>query len=140
MNFTKLKRQMLSQITVNKRLKIVCLWYLLFLMVSFRKHSLTAAAKFSRLATSQISRFLKYHADNEILNRFRSIFPVLLGKWEVLLKPNGGIGSGAGMWTLFLFHFGYSYPSSNSTEASICPEKNESSQFFLITRLLIYDP
>jgi hypothetical protein len=63
MNFTALKKWMLNQITVNKRLKIVCLWYLLFLMVSVRKHSLTAAAQFSGLATSQFSRFLTRHPD-----------------------------------------------------------------------------
>lgn len=63
MNFTTLKNWMLNQITINKRLKIVCLWYLLFLMVSVRKHSLTAAAKFSGLSTSQFSRFLSNHPD-----------------------------------------------------------------------------
>jgi len=63
MTFTALKNWMLSQITVNKRLQIVCLWYLLFLMVSVRKHSLTAAARFSGLATSQFSRFLSRHCD-----------------------------------------------------------------------------
>ncbi len=68
MNFTKLKRQILSQITINKRLKVVCLWYLLFLMVSFRKHALTAAANFSGLETSQFSRFLKYHPDMAVYN------------------------------------------------------------------------
>ncbi|MDP2646355.1 MAG: hypothetical protein Q8P24_15565 [Desulfobacterales bacterium] len=63
MNFTKLKSWMNNQITVNNRLKVVCLWYLLFLMMSVRKHSLTAAASFSGLQTSQFSRFLKNHAD-----------------------------------------------------------------------------
>ncbi len=63
MNFTALKSWMLNQIAVNKRLKVVCLWYLLFLMVSVRKHSLSAAAKFSGLASSQFSRFLSNHPD-----------------------------------------------------------------------------
>jgi hypothetical protein len=35
----------------------------MFLMISVRKHSLTAAAKFSGLQTSQFSRFLKNHWD-----------------------------------------------------------------------------
>ena len=63
MNFTALKNWMFNQITVTKRQQIVCLWYLLFLMVSVRKHSLTAAARFSGLATSQFSRFLSGHSD-----------------------------------------------------------------------------
>jgi len=63
MNFTKFKGQLLNQISVNKRLKVVCLWYLVFLMLSVRKHSLTAAARFSGLRTSQFSRFLKNHPD-----------------------------------------------------------------------------
>jgi len=63
MNFTKLKGRLLSQITVQKRLKVVCLWYLIFLMISVRKHSLSAAARFSGLQTSQFSRFLINHPD-----------------------------------------------------------------------------
>ncbi len=63
MNFTQLKSWLNTQITVNKRLKTVCLWYLIFLMVSVRKHSLTAAASFSGLQTSQFSRLLKDHPD-----------------------------------------------------------------------------
>ena len=63
MNFTKLKCWVNNQIPVNKRLKVVCLWYLIFLMLSTRKHSLTAAARFSGLQTSQFSRFLKNHSD-----------------------------------------------------------------------------
>ena len=63
MNFTELKSWMNRQITVNNRLKAVCLWYLLFLMLSVRKHSLTAAAEFSGLQTSQYSRLLNSHPD-----------------------------------------------------------------------------
>ena len=63
MTFTALKNWTLKQITINKRLQSVCLWYLLFLMVSVRKHSLIEAARFSGLATSQFSRFLSSHVD-----------------------------------------------------------------------------
>jgi hypothetical protein len=63
MNFTKLKSWVNNQITVNQRLRVVCLWYLVFLMMSVRKHSLTAAARVSGLQTSQFSRFLKNHPD-----------------------------------------------------------------------------
>jgi hypothetical protein len=68
MNFTKLKSRMHNQIDIDKRLKVVCLWYLLFLMTSVRKHSLSAGAKFSGLATSQFSRFLKNHSDVAVYN------------------------------------------------------------------------
>jgi hypothetical protein len=37
-------------------------------MTSFRKHSLRAAADFSGPATSQFSRFLKYHLDVAVYN------------------------------------------------------------------------
>ena len=63
MNFTKLKGWVSNQIAVNKRLRAVCIWYLIFLMISVRKHSLTAAASFSGLQTSQFSRLLKNHPD-----------------------------------------------------------------------------
>jgi len=66
MNFTALKKWMFNQITVKKRQQIVCLWYLLFLMVSVRKHSLTEAARFTGLATSQFSRFLSGHSDTAV--------------------------------------------------------------------------
>lgn len=37
MNFTKLKIRVNRQIAVKKRLKVVCLWYLIFLMMSGSK-------------------------------------------------------------------------------------------------------
>ena len=61
MSFTKFKSWMNNQIAVNNRLRAVCIWYLMFLMVSVRKHSLSAAARFSGLQTSQFSRLLKNH-------------------------------------------------------------------------------
>ena len=63
MNFSKLKGWVSNQIAVNNRLRAVCIWYLIFLMISVRKHSLTAAASFSGLQTSQFSRLLKNHPD-----------------------------------------------------------------------------
>ena len=63
MNFSKLKGWVSNQIAVNNRLRAVCIWYLIFLMISVRKHSLTAAASFSGLQTSQFSRLLKNNPD-----------------------------------------------------------------------------
>ena len=85
MNFTKLKRQILGQIAITKRLQVVCLWYLLFLMVSFRKHSLTAAADFSGLSTSQFSRFLKKHAPEAVYS-LNQLSKKQAKKWSKVLR------------------------------------------------------
>ena len=61
MNFGILKKWLLNRVQVNNRLKNVCVWYLLFLMVSTRKHTLEEAARFSGINKSQFSRFLKNH-------------------------------------------------------------------------------
>ena len=63
MNFGILKKWLLNRVQVNNRLKNVCVWYLLFLMVSTRKHTLEEAARFSGINKSQFSRFLKNHGD-----------------------------------------------------------------------------
>ena len=59
MNFRILKQSLLDHIQANNRLKNICISYILFLMISTRKHSLTAAALFSGMNKSQFSRFLK---------------------------------------------------------------------------------
>ncbi len=63
MRFNTLKNWIMDQIDIKKRLKNICVWYLLFLMVSTRKHSLEEAARFSRINKSQFSRFLRKHSD-----------------------------------------------------------------------------
>ena len=68
MNFRILKKWVLNRIQVNNRLKNVCIWYLLFLMVSTRKHSLDEAARFSGMNKSQFSRFLKNHSGLAVYN------------------------------------------------------------------------
>ncbi len=68
MNFRILKKWLLNRIQVNNRLKNVCIWYLLFLMVSTRKHSLDEAARFSGMNKSQFSRFLKNHSELAVYN------------------------------------------------------------------------
>src|SRR5919204_1066614 len=50
------------QIAVRRRLERVCTGYLLFLMVATTKHSLTEAARFSRLHPSLFSRMLQSHS------------------------------------------------------------------------------
>lgn len=68
MNFSIFKKWLLNRIQVNNRLKNVCIWYLLFLMVSTRKHSLDEAARFSGMNKSQFSRFLKNHSGLAVYN------------------------------------------------------------------------
>lgn len=62
MDFHKLKSWLLNRIRVNNRLNTICLWYLLFLMVAARKHSLEDAARFSAINKSQYSRFLRNYS------------------------------------------------------------------------------
>src|SRR4030043_970668 len=63
MNFNKYKNYLLNQISVNNRLKEVCIAYLLFLMVAIGKHSLEEAARFWGINKSQFSKFLKNHSE-----------------------------------------------------------------------------
>lgn len=62
MSFNRFKHWLNDQLAVKGRLKNVCFWYLLSLMICARKHSLHAAAELSGLHTSQFSRFLNNHA------------------------------------------------------------------------------
>jgi Transposase DDE domain len=68
MNFNKLANWLSTHVSVKYRLRLVCLWYLLFLMISTRKHSLQEAARFSGINTSQFSKFLKNHSELAILS------------------------------------------------------------------------
>jgi len=63
MNFSGFKNWLSNRIAVKSRIKNVCLWYILYLMVATRKHSLRGAAEFSGINRSQFSRFLKRHVD-----------------------------------------------------------------------------
>jgi hypothetical protein len=51
------------KLNLSKRLKNITIAYLLFLMISARKHSLQAAAEFSNLSKSGFSKLLKNHPD-----------------------------------------------------------------------------
>ena len=68
MGFSHFKRQLLNRLEVGNRLKNICVWYLLFLMISTRKHTLHEAARFSGLCKSQFSRFLKNHFGLAVYN------------------------------------------------------------------------
>jgi hypothetical protein len=62
MNFSRFKHWLNAQIPVPDRLKNVYFWYLFFLMVSARKHSIRGAAEFSGIDKSQFSRLLNNRA------------------------------------------------------------------------------
>ena len=68
MNFNILKKWLLNHIEVKSSLESLLAWYLLFLVVSARKHSLQEAAKFSGINKSQFSRFLKNHSGLAVYN------------------------------------------------------------------------
>ncbi len=63
MNYSLLNNWIGLKIVAEKRLKEVMIVYILFLMISFRKHSLDAAARFSHSTKSRFSRFLMNHPD-----------------------------------------------------------------------------
>jgi hypothetical protein len=63
MNFHDLKRWVLKQVPLCKRLRPICASYLLFLMIQARKHSQEEAARFWGKNKSQFSRFLKDYSE-----------------------------------------------------------------------------
>ncbi len=56
------KNWLQKHLAVSQRLRNICTLYLIFLMVSTRKHTLEEAAKFTGCHKSQFSRFLKNHS------------------------------------------------------------------------------
>jgi hypothetical protein len=63
MNLNDLKGWVRKHIQVEKRIQTICIWYLLFLMCTVRKHSFQEASRFSEKNKSQFSRFLKNHSE-----------------------------------------------------------------------------
>ena len=61
MRFHTLRDWMFRQLEMKPRLRQVCLWYLLSLMVETRKHSLDFASTLSGLNPSQFCRWLQTH-------------------------------------------------------------------------------
>lgn len=68
MSFSYFKKYLLKYLEIGNRQKTICIWYLIFLMVSTRKHTLQEAARFSGLHKSQFSRWLKDHAGLAVYN------------------------------------------------------------------------
>lgn len=68
MGFSYFKRWLLSRVEIGNRQMNICFWYLAFLMLSTRKHTLCEAAKISGLHRAQFSRWLKNHPDIAVYN------------------------------------------------------------------------
>jgi len=68
MNYFKLKKWVLNRIEVKSRLQNTVVLFLLFLMVSTRKHSLRGAEKFSGINGSSFSRLLRNHPELAVYN------------------------------------------------------------------------
>lgn len=62
MNFAVLNKWVLNRIKVSKRLKAMCVSYILFAMIQARKHTQQEAARVWGINKSQVSRFLKKHS------------------------------------------------------------------------------
>ncbi|MGA1795814.1 MAG: hypothetical protein ACMUIL_08130 [bacterium] len=62
MNYSEYRDWVSCYIGVKGRIKKVCTGYILFLMVSVRKHSLDEASRLFEHSTSGYSKFLKNHA------------------------------------------------------------------------------
>lgn len=62
MNLSRLKSWLNDTLSPSLRLRKVCVWYLIYLMISTRKHTLRGASEFSGINKSQFSRFLNNHA------------------------------------------------------------------------------
>ena len=67
-NFTVFRNWIQNQLSTTSRNKCICTWYLIFLMLSVRKHTLEGAAKLSGKNKSQFSKLLKKHHDVAIHN------------------------------------------------------------------------
>ena len=67
MNYSSLCNWIGRKLNINKRLRQVAIAYVLFAMVSVRKHSLQEAAAFSNSSKSRFSKFLKEHPDLAIV-------------------------------------------------------------------------
>lgn len=63
MDFGDLQRWMINRLPVSKRLRAICVSYVLFLMIEARKHSQREAARFWGINKSQVCRFLQKRTD-----------------------------------------------------------------------------
>jgi len=68
MRFSYFKKCLLKRLEIGTRQKTICIWYLIFLMVSTRKQTFQEAARLSGLHKSQFSRLLKNHAGLAVYN------------------------------------------------------------------------
>ncbi len=96
MRFHKLRDGILNKIGIKIRLRIVCLWYLISLMIETRKHSLTSASELSGLGISSFSKFLQNNKDvimhtlKDLSKKQAKIYSEVIGKaadipWHIFI-------------------------------------------------------
>ena len=77
-------------IGIRPRLERVCVYYLLFLMVTTTKHSLEEAARFSAMNKSQFSKLLKTHHQTSVYT-LESLSKTQARRLSKVLKPCQGL-------------------------------------------------
>lgn len=90
MRFYQLRDWILTSITIKVRLRIVCFWYLVSLLVDTRKHSLHFAASLSELHPSQFSKFLRNHHHTAAV-ALEELSKQHARQWAVALKEVKGL-------------------------------------------------
>ena len=91
MNYFTLKKWILNRIEI-KGLKATIIPYLLFLMMSIRKHSLQGAEEFSGINRSSFSRLLRNHTELAVYN-FGNLSKRQAKQFSKVLKYLGKKGS-----------------------------------------------
>lgn len=88
-NFTSFKNWVGRNISVKKRLHLIAVYYLIFIMLPLRKHSLKEASSIFKINKSSFSKFLKNHSELAInnLNRLsRRKAKQIYKKYKPLMK------------------------------------------------------
>jgi hypothetical protein len=104
MRFHRFRDGILSNIAMNIRLQIVCMWYLISLMVENRKHSLRSASELSGLCISSFSKFLRNNKDiimytlEDLSKKQAKIYSEIVGKagdlpWRIFLLIDSTVQS-----------------------------------------------
>lgn len=108
MRFHKLRDGILNKIGIKIRLRIVCLWYLISLMIETRKHSLTSASELSGLGISSFSKFLQNNKDvitytlKELSKKQAKIYSAVIEKtadlpWHIFILIDSTVQSRSGL-------------------------------------------
>jgi hypothetical protein len=122
MRFYQFRDWLLQHLTVQRRLQMVVIWYLISLMVDTRKHSLRHASTVSGLHASQFSKLLRHHRqvaasslESLAQQRAQSLTPHLTAlegtPWTIALLIDSTLQGRAGLHTenSTTFNHGHGY-------------------------------